>query len=268
MGVLIARRTWLGAYAASLAFHAGIVALLWSMHAPVGGAHPGEREDRGVEVLLARGEPVVDATALEPSEAREEQLPREALAREPVEPAATAVAEPVAGTRAAWPDAPLMPANQTEARARAEAFIRGAADLAQRLAAVIRSRGERMATGQGDTGTGATPGSGPSEQTSPILVPAGPTHGPRLSSGNQQPAYASALRRARVEGTAWIHAVVEHDGSVSSAVLVRSAGAAALDESALAAVRSWRFEPALESGVPVRSEVDLPIVFRIRPRGD
>jgi protein TonB len=45
--------------------------------------------------------------------------------------------------------------------------------------------------------------------------------------------------------------------------LGKSSGESALDESAMEAVRTWRFEPAKRDGVPVRAWAVVPIEFKL-----
>ena len=109
----------------------------------------------------------------------------------------------------------------------------------------------------------------PKPAPAPVPVPpvaTGPSRGPTLAEGNAPAEYPIASRRRNEQGTALVRARVGTDGSVERVELAQSSGSAQLDESALAAVRGWRFLPALERGTPVVSEVDLPVVFRLRPR--
>ena len=53
------------------------------------------------------------------------------------------------------------------------------------------------------------------------------------------------------------------EGSVESVVGVAVPGAAGLDAAAVAAVRAWRFEPALREGRPVADVVRQDVRFRI-----
>jgi protein TonB len=62
-----------------------------------------------------------------------------------------------------------------------------------------------------------------------------------------------------------VHASIDPEGKVTGARVARSSGVDSIDEAAVAAVRSWRFVPALDKGAPVASEADLPVVFRLRP---
>lgn len=169
-----------------------------------------------------------------------------------------------------------------ETTARIEPIARTLRVAADRLRPIFARRGEPVAAGTGDTGAAAsdassTRGEGdapsgapaatvptPAVVPAPTPAPLGETRAPRPLAANRAPDYPEPLRRARIEGTAWIHAVIEADGRVSGASVARSSGSDALDEAALAAVRTWRFEPALENGSAVQSEADLPIVFRLR----
>src|SRR5262245_14731068 len=110
----------------------------------------------------------------------------------------------------------------------------------------------------GGVGTGVGPGPGGHEGGTGLLpVPLG---------GNVAPEYSLAARRAGEEGLVVIHAQVLADGSVADASVGESSGYERLDDAALAAVRSWRFQPALHDGEPVAQSVDVPIRFRLRGR--
>jgi TonB family protein len=95
-------------------------------------------------------------------------------------------------------------------------------------------------------------------------VQVGPSRGPSLAEGNAPAAYPLSARRRGEEGTTVVRARVDATGSVAHAEVARSSGVEAIDEAAVAAVRSWRFLPALDKGNPVASDVELPVVFRLR----
>jgi protein TonB len=96
-------------------------------------------------------------------------------------------------------------------------------------------------------------------------VQVGPSRGPSLAEGNEPARYPLSARRRGQEGTAVVHASIDTEGEVTGARVARSSGVDSIDEAAVAAVRSWRFVPALDQGAPVASEADLPVVFRLRP---
>ena len=89
-------------------------------------------------------------------------------------------------------------------------------------------------TGSG-SGTGAGNGAGDGRG-----VPVTP---PRVLSA-AQPKYPSSARNAGIEGVVGVKMLVNANGKVEEASVVRSSGNAALDEAAVAAVYKWRFSPA------------------------
>ena len=78
-----------------------------------------------------------------------------------------------------------------------------------------------------------------------------------------QPSYPADARRQGIEGDTILRVLVGANGRVLDVVLARSSGNRSLDRAALAAVRSWRFQPALESGQPITAWVQIPFEFRI-----
>lgn len=83
------------------------------------------------------------------------------------------------------------------------------------------------------------------------------------SGGNPIPEYPWAARRAGREGRVVVKVSVRPDGQVAQAEVARSSGHASLDESALETVRRWRFEPAVQAGIPVAGTTTVPITFRL-----
>ena len=77
-----------------------------------------------------------------------------------------------------------------------------------------------------------------------------------------QPDYPDAAKKSKREGNVTVDFVVELDGSVSRAE-VSDSTEEVFNEAALAAVRRWRFSPALENGRPVVSGMTVPIEFRL-----
>ncbi|HYK43322.1 MAG TPA: energy transducer TonB, partial [Thermoanaerobaculia bacterium] len=66
--------------------------------------------------------------------------------------------------------------------------------------------------------------------------------------------------RARIRGTVLLRVLVGENGAALD-VQVISGAAGGLTESAVAAVRQWRFTPGLRDGVPVRAWTTVPIPF-------
>jgi TonB family protein len=81
---------------------------------------------------------------------------------------------------------------------------------------------------------------------------------------NPYPHYPRAARMKYQEGLVLVEAEVGADGNVYDVRLKASSGYAALDQSALSAVRDWKFEPGRRMGVPVTMRVDVPVRFVLR----
>jgi len=75
------------------------------------------------------------------------------------------------------------------------------------------------------------------------------------------PDYPQRARRADVQGTVMVQALVVGDGSVARAVVLKSIPL--LDAAALAAVKCWRFRPATAAGKPVAVWVAIPVKFTL-----
>jgi TonB family protein len=76
-----------------------------------------------------------------------------------------------------------------------------------------------------------------------------------------EPLYPQEAREKRIEGTVTLHLFIGTDGRVHS---VRELdGPGPLIPAALAAVREWRFIPALLNGQPVDSEQNTSVEFRV-----
>jgi TonB family protein len=74
------------------------------------------------------------------------------------------------------------------------------------------------------------------------------------------PQYPPDLRESHAEGTVILEAILDEDGCISSAQVVRGA-APEFDEAALAAVRQWVFHPATVDGQPVKVRYTLTVNF-------
>lgn len=81
---------------------------------------------------------------------------------------------------------------------------------------------------------------------------------------NPHPAYPEDARAAGQQGTVMLHVRVDAQGKVISVRISRSSGFASLDERARGTVANqWSFKPAKAGGVPVASEVIIPIRFTL-----
>ena len=83
---------------------------------------------------------------------------------------------------------------------------------------------------------------------------------------NPKPHYPVAAVRMGVEGQVVLVAEVLTDGRAGTVEIVRSSGYTMLDQSALDAVKSWRFTPARKDGVITTQRVRIPIDFELKKR--
>ena len=77
------------------------------------------------------------------------------------------------------------------------------------------------------------------------------------------PEYSDAAREALTQGTVVVQAVVQPDGTMSVARILRSLNPE-LDQNALRAMSQWRFEPGTFRGKPVPVEIDVEVSFKLR----
>lgn len=95
----------------------------------------------------------------------------------------------------------------------------------------------------------------------------GPASGPRVArpkyKSRPEPAYPALARRRRQQGVVLLTVLVGASGRPDSVEIRSSSGFRALDDAALEAVKQWEFEPARLGGVPVASEVEVPIRFQL-----
>jgi len=81
---------------------------------------------------------------------------------------------------------------------------------------------------------------------------------------NTQPVYPWIARLRGYEGVVLISAEIHADGQVGNLKLKKSSGFAVLDQSAIEAVKTWKFEPGKKIGRPVSMWVDVPVKFVLK----
>lgn len=77
------------------------------------------------------------------------------------------------------------------------------------------------------------------------------------------PSYPHLSRRLGEQGKAVLRVELDEQGRISAARVVASSGYDRLDETALAAVRNWRCQPAQRDGQPVRAVALQPFNFTL-----
>jgi protein TonB len=81
---------------------------------------------------------------------------------------------------------------------------------------------------------------------------------------NPKPHYPGIARSRHWEGLVLLRVYVTPDGHCSNLNVARSSGHDVLDESAVSAVRNWRFVPGKRGDTPIASWVTVPIEFSLR----
>lgn len=90
-----------------------------------------------------------------------------------------------------------------------------------------------------------------------------PAHANADYLSNPKPAYPRIARQRHWEGSVVLRVFVTADGRCGDLSIYRSSGHDTLDESAMAAVRNWRFVPGKRGGTAVASWVNVPIEFAL-----
>jgi periplasmic protein TonB len=79
------------------------------------------------------------------------------------------------------------------------------------------------------------------------------------------PDYPRQARTAMMEAVVWIQALVDKDGNVREARVLKSSGSkAGFDETAVAAAYKCKFKPAIQNGRPVPIWVSYSVEFTLR----
>ncbi|HMD42173.1 MAG TPA: energy transducer TonB [Candidatus Acidoferrum sp.] len=76
-----------------------------------------------------------------------------------------------------------------------------------------------------------------------------------------QPSYPPLARQTRISGTVKLHAIIGKDGTVRELQVV--SGHPLLVQSALDAVRQWRYQPTLLNGDPVEVDTEIDVIFSL-----
>ena len=76
-----------------------------------------------------------------------------------------------------------------------------------------------------------------------------------------QPVYPPLARQTRISGTVRLHAIIGKDGTVQQ--LQVESGHPLLVQSALDAVKQWRYQPTLLNGEPVEVDTEIDVIFSL-----
>ena len=124
-------------------------------------------------------------------------------------------------------------------------------------------------------GPGSGPGAGYDDGSRP-----GAARGPGVGDGSPgygggidwpvpvlqtKPQYTSEAMRAKLQGMVTLEVVVQPDGTVGDAKVVRSLDPIfGLDQAAIVAVKAWRFKPGTRAGKPIPVVVVVELTFTLR----
>jgi periplasmic protein TonB len=109
-------------------------------------------------------------------------------------------------------------------------------------------------------GTGAGPGSG-GGYGGGLMSVGGGVSAPQVVH-SVQPEFTEEARQANHEGTVAIQLIVDQQGNPQNVHVVRSLGMG-LDQKAIAAVRQYRFRPAMYQGHPVSVQMVIEVDFHL-----
>jgi protein TonB len=76
-----------------------------------------------------------------------------------------------------------------------------------------------------------------------------------------QPIYPPLARQTRISGTVKLHALIDMDGNVLELEVV--SGHPLLIQSAMDAVKQWKYQPTLVNGQPARVDTEIDVIFAL-----
>ena len=94
-----------------------------------------------------------------------------------------------------------------------------------------------------------------------VLTASAQNASPVLKDG-PKPEYSDFARANNIQGTVIVEALVDENGKVFAADVVQSVHAE-LDKAAVAAVKDWKFTPAIENGKATMQVVRIPLTFAL-----
>lgn len=116
---------------------------------------------------------------------------------------------------------------------------------------------------------GGIPGQGLMAGGPAVPPPPKPTAPARIKQGGAvtaasiitqtKPTYPPLARQARIQGVVVLHAIIDKEGKVSQLEVI--SGHPLLVQSALDAVKQWRYKPTLLNGDPVEVDTTIQVTF-------
>ncbi len=126
----------------------------------------------------------------------------------------------------------------------------------------------------GETSQDAAKDASASQDTASVTAPANPPApkpmrirlGGNVALANLvhrvDPVYPQSAKDQQIQGTVLLHAVIAHDGTIQTLEYV--SGPPELRESAMNAIKQWRYKPTLLNGQPVEVDTTISVVYTIQ----
>jgi len=137
--------------------------------------------------------------------------------------------------------------------------------LAQEASTPPPAQQSQSGTDVGAPATGGGLGTQPGNVSEPVLRVGGQVLAPKVLY-DPNPAYSDVARRAGYQGTVVLWLVVDTDGRPHKIRVQRGIGMG-LDQAAIEAVKTWRFQPATKDGQPVPVMINVEVNFRLGSSG-
>lgn len=97
-------------------------------------------------------------------------------------------------------------------------------------------------------------------QAAPPSSAGGGTTKPVLLASSK-PLYPRVAREAGWAGTVIVRTLIDTEGKPSQTEIRKSSGHPSLDQSAMEAIKTWKFRPAKDGNIPISKWVDIPVKF-------
>ena len=99
----------------------------------------------------------------------------------------------------------------------------------------------------------------PPKPAAPHAHQAGRQRDGGIDHHSDAPVYPPLARQARIQGNVVLHAIIDKDGKVAQLEVI--SGHPLLVQSALDAVKQWRYKPTLLNGDPVEVDTTITVTF-------
>ena len=76
--------------------------------------------------------------------------------------------------------------------------------------------------------------------------------------------YPEIAKRAQIEGTVYVEAIIDEKGNVINTSIIKSLGNSSCDEAAAAAIRAVKWKPAKQRDKSVKVRIKIPVKFKLR----